>query len=318
MDLNAFHLNGLRAVETVARTGSLQRAADELGVSPSAVSQQIGRTEKQLGRPVFSRTSTGLVLTEFGRQFTARLSAGFGELVRAVALAREEQLCTLVISVAPAFASRWLVPRINRFFAIHPEILLRIDASGRLADLDRSDIDLAIRMGDGHWTEVQAELLLDQEIFPVCAPVIARQLSRIDDLAKVSVLTDSGSMISWERWFESAGVEPVTPKRGATFTDPMLCLEAAIAGQGVMLAWQLLAADALADGRLVAPFGIKAASGLGYYLATPKAMRDSRKVAAFRKWVKEEIGATMAKFGQQRKQEPVKTSRSSPRRTRQA
>jgi len=296
MDLNSFHLNGLRAVETVARTGSLQRAADELGVSASAVSQQIGRTEKQLGRPVFQRTPAGLVPTEFGAQFTARLSAGFGELVRAVALARQEELCTLVISVAPAFASRWLVPRISRFFALHPEILLRIDASARLADLDRSDVDVAIRLGEGRWPGVRAELLLAQEIFPVCAPSIARQLSTVDDLARVAVLTDAGSMISWERWFEGAGVAPVKPKPGATFTDPTLCLEATIAGQGVMLAWQLLAADALADGRLVTPFGVTAASGLGYYLVTPASGATSRKVAAFGRWVKEEIATTVARF----------------------
>jgi DNA-binding transcriptional LysR family regulator len=103
-------------------------------------------------------------------------------------------------------------------------------------------------------------------------------------------------MFSWERWFEGAGCQPVTPLPGATFTDPILCLEAAIAGQGVMLAWQLLAADALADGRLVAPFGARAASGLGYYLVTPASGPDSRKVAAFRRWVREEIAATMAQF----------------------
>jgi DNA-binding transcriptional LysR family regulator len=296
MDLNSFHLNGLRAVETVARTGSLQKAAEELGVSPSAVSQQIGRTEKRLGRQVFVRTPSGMVTTEFGAQFSARLSAGFSELVRAVALAREEQLCTLVISVAPAFASRWLVPRISRFFALHPEILLRIDASARIADLARSDIDVAIRLGDGRWPGVNAELLLTQEIFPVCTPSLAEKLSSVADLAELAVLTDSGSMISWERWFESAGVSPVTPRPGATFTDPTLCLEATIAGQGVMLAWQLLAADALADGRLVAPFGVRASSGLGYYLVTPDSGAMSRKVTAFRRWVKEEIAATVARL----------------------
>jgi LysR family transcriptional regulator, glycine cleavage system transcriptional activator len=297
MSLNAFHLNGLRAVETVARTGSLQKAADELGVSASAVSQQIGRTEKQLGRPIFARTPSGLVPTEFGTLFTAQLSAGFGELTRAVAMARQDQLCTLVISVAPAFASRWMVPRLSRFFGHHPEILLRIDASTRIVDLDRSDIDLAIRMGDGNWPNVKAELLIAQEIFPVAAPAIAAKLRAIEDLTKVSALSDSNTMFSWERWFEGAGMKPVAPRPGATFTDPILCLEAAIAGQGVMLAWQLLAADALADGRLVAPFGARAASDLGYYLVTPASGQDSRKVAAFRRWVKEEIAATMAKFG---------------------
>src|SRR5262245_18184411 len=98
MNLNAFHLNGLRAVETVARTGSLQKAADELCVSPSGVSQQVGRTEKQLGRALFARTSNGLVPTEFGALFTAKLSAGVGELASAVAMARQDQMCTLVIS----------------------------------------------------------------------------------------------------------------------------------------------------------------------------------------------------------------------------
>lgn len=201
-----------------------------------------------------------------------------------------------VISVAPAFASRWLVPRISRFFALHPEILLRIDASARLADLDRSDVDVAIRLGDGAWPGVNAELLLAQEIFPVCAPSLVGELDKVEDLTKVAVLTDSGSMISWERWFESAGATPVTPKRGASFTDPTLCLEAAIAGQGVMLAWQLLAADALAHGRLIAPFGARAASGLGYYLVTPASGTMSRKVNAFRRWLKEEIEATVVRF----------------------
>jgi DNA-binding transcriptional LysR family regulator len=295
MDLNAFHLNGLRAVETVARTGSLRRAADELGVSASAVSQQIGRTEKQLGRPIFQRTASGLVPTEFGTLFTARLSAGFGELARAISLARQDQANTLVISVAPAFAARWLVPRLSRMFERHPDILLRIDASARLADLDRSDVDLAIRLGDGKWPNLDVELLVAQEMFPVCAPTIARKLHAIEDLANVSVLNDVNTMFAWERWFESAGVAPVTPLPGATFNDPMLCMEATIAGQGVMLAWQLLVADALADGRLVAPFGSRAASDLGYYLVTSG--RDSRKVTAFKRWIREEVAATMSLFG---------------------
>ncbi|TIR25283.1 MAG: LysR family transcriptional regulator, partial [Mesorhizobium sp.] len=147
--LNRVHLNGLRAVETVARLGSLSAAASELNVSASAVSQQIKRTEKQLGQTLFERTPGGLVLTEFGVVFTARLSAGFRELAQAVALADEESECTLVISVAPAFASKWLLPRLSRHFARHPNVLLRIDASVRIADLDRSDIDIAIRLGHG-------------------------------------------------------------------------------------------------------------------------------------------------------------------------
>lgn len=294
--LNRVHLNGLRAVETVARLGSLAAAAGELNVSASAVSQQIKRTEKQLGQALFERTPGGLVPTEFGAAFTARLGAGFRELAQAVAMADEASQCTLVVSVAPAFASKWLLPRLSRHFARHPNVLLRIDASGRLADLDHSDVDVAIRMGDGVWPGGRAELLLAQEIFPVCAPSIAARLHSIEDLAQTCAITDERSMISWDSWFRAAGVEPVTFLKGARFTDPMLCLESAIAGHGVMLAWQLLTADALADGRLVAPFGVRAESGLGYWMVTSATKSESRKVRDFKIWIREEIEATTAQF----------------------
>jgi LysR family transcriptional regulator, glycine cleavage system transcriptional activator len=284
-------------VETVARLGSLSAAASELNVSASAVSQQVKRTEEQLGQALFERTASGLMLTEFGTVFTARLGAGFRELAQAVALADEASECTLVVSVAPAFASKWLLPRLSRHFARHPNVLLRIDASVRIADLDRSDIDIAIRLGDGTWPGARAELLLAQEVFPVCAPVIADKLKSIEDLALTCAITDERSMVTWESWFEAAGVEPVTFLKGARFTDPMLCLESAIAGHGVMLGWQLLAADALADGRLVAPFGVRAQSGLGYWLVTSAAKTESRKVRDFKLWIREEIAATMAQFG---------------------
>lgn len=294
--LNRIHLNGLRAVETVARLGSLAAAATELNVSASAVSQQVKRTEKQLGQALFERTAAGLVPTEFGKAFTARLGSGFRELAQAVAMADETSACTLVVSVAPAFASKWLLPRLSRHFARHPSVLLRIDASARIADLDHSDIDIAIRLGDGKWPEGDAELLLAQEVFPVCAPSIAARLKTIKDLAQTCAITDERAMINWESWFEAAGVEPVTFQKGARFTDPMLCMESAIAGHGVMLAWQLLTADALADGRLVAPFGVRAQSGLGYWLVTSTTKRESRKVRDFKAWIREEIEATMAKF----------------------
>lgn len=294
--LNRVHLNGLRAVETVARLGSLGAAAAELSVSVSAVSQQVKRTESQLGQALFERTSGGLVPTEFGVTFTARLSDGFRELAQAVALADEASQCTLVVSVAPAFASKWLLPRLSRHFARHPNVLLRIDASGRLADLDHSDIDIAIRMGDGVWPGVNAELLLAQQVFPVCAPSIAARLMSIADLAQTCAITDERSMISWDSWFEAAGVQPVTFQKGARFTDPMLCVESAIAGHGVMLAWQLLTADALADGRLVAPFGVRAESGLGYWMATSSTKSESRKVRDFKAWIREEIAMTVTQF----------------------
>ncbi len=295
--LGAVHLNGLRAVEAVARCGSLLRAAEELGVSPSAVSQQVGRTEKQIGRALFERTRDGLAPTELGARVAARLSAGFHELAQAVALADDSTANTLVVSVAPAFASRWLVPRLSGLYAKHRELILRIDAATRLVDFHRSDVDLAVWMGDGHWAGAQAELLLAQDIFPVCAPAVGARLKTIADLANEWALHDESSLITWDRWFESVGASPVAQLPGASFTDPILCVEATIAGQGVMLAWQLLVADALADGRLVAPFGIAAGSGLGYYLVTAAGKQASRKVLAFKRWIADEMARTLSNFG---------------------
>ncbi|MEQ1951051.1 LysR substrate-binding domain-containing protein [Mesorhizobium yinganensis] len=297
MRLNSVHLNGLRAVEAVARLGSLQKAAEELGVSPSAVSQQVGRTEAQIGQMVFDRTSSGLQATSFGRDFTARLSSGFRELEGAVAMAERAKVCVLAVSVAPAFASKWLLPRLSKHFTLYPEVFLRIDASTKLVDLDHSDIDIAIRMGDGKWPKVRAELLIAQEIFPVCSPAVAETLKTPADLAKTWEIIDESSMFSWNQWFSAAGIEPVRLQQGARFTDPMLCLDSAIAGHGVTLAWQLLAADAMADGRLVAPFGVRATSGLGYWMVTSTADREPKKVNQFKAWIRGEIEQTIGQFG---------------------
>lgn len=297
LSLNRIHLNGLRAVEAVMRLGSLPKAAEELGVSASAVSQQVSRTEAQLGRTLFLRTPTGLQPTPFALRFGQRLSAGFRELREAVVLADDQVSNTLVASVAPAFASKWLLPRLSRHFQRHPDVLLRIDASTRLVDFARSDVDVAIRLGDGKWPDVDAELLVEMGIFPVCSPEIGKPLKTPADLANSWAITDENSMVRWEDWFRAVGSDPVQLQLGASFTDPMLCLESAIAGHGVMLGWPLLVADALADGRLVAPFGRQAArSGLGYYLVTPHGRRLDAKVRDFRAWIRQEVADTMDRF----------------------
>lgn len=304
--LNRIHLNGLRAVECVGRTGSLTAAARELGVSASAVSQQINRTERQLGRIIFERTARGLAPTAFGAALIARLTLGFRTLDDAVALADDGRENVLIVSVAPAFASKWLVPRLSRHFARHPDVLVRIDASGHLADLHHSDVDVAIRMGTGQWPGVKAELLLAQDIFPVCTPAMARDLRTVADLARATAIDDEGSMFTWERWFAAAGVAPVPLLPGARFNDPILCLDTVIAGQGVMLAWQLLAAEALADGRLVAPFGFAAESGLGYWLCTAESAPTRRKVTNFKAWLREELAASAPGFGSMPAKPPAK------------
>lgn len=291
--LQRVHLNGLRALEAAGRLGSLQRAAEELGVSAGAVSQQIIKSEKQLGRTVFERTPRGLSLTPFGSQFVARLSAGFGELDQAVALA-ERSDAMLTISVAPVFASKWLVPRLNRYSRKHPGTRVRLDASTTLVDPDLSDIDLAIRVGAGDWPRVKAEFLLPQEVFPVCSPDLAKRLRGPKDIFSLPIVRDENSNLSWDIWLAPFGLSEQDLTPADTFTDAALCLDAAIAGQGAMLAWRTLAHDALASGLLVAPFVERVTSGYGYWMVTSATRREPKKVTEFKRWLRDEIDVMTA------------------------
>ena len=292
-NLNMVHMNGLRALEAVGRLGSLQAAADELGVSVGAISQQVIKTEGQLGHAIFERTGKGLVATEIGRPILARLTDGIQKLSEAVALAQRRDNNCLTISVAPVFASRWLVRRFDNFAREHSEIVLRIDATMRLIDPAISDIDLGIRVGDGHWTDVQSELILEQKVFPVCAPELAKGLHKPADVLALPAVIDSQAMFRWDVWLRAAGLEGQRINERHVFNDASLCLDAVMAGQGVMLAWQTLTADVIAEGRLAAPFGIRAKTGYGHYFITAKGARESRKVQIFKAWLRRELATSM-------------------------
>src|SRR5437763_4641570 len=167
------HLNGLRAVEAAGRLGSLAKAADFLNVSVGAVSQQILKTERQLGRAIFRRTPKGLEPTAFGAELLGHLSAGFRALSLGVAAADPVRDDCLTVSVAPVLAAKWLVPRLADFTRKRPDLSIRVDASVAFADLDGPDADVALRVGPGQWPKVRAEKLLEQRIFPVCSPSLA-------------------------------------------------------------------------------------------------------------------------------------------------
>ncbi|EUB95403.1 transcriptional regulator, LysR family [Rhizobium sp. CF080] len=288
-NLNLVHLNGLRALEAVGRLGSLQAAADELGVSVGAVSQQVIKAEAQLGQPVFQRLPKGMKPVDAARPMLARLTEGFHTLSEAVAIGRRQDDALLTISVAPVFAARFLVHRLDRFSSLHPEIRLRMDATTRLADLGVDDIDLGIRVGPGTWPGVDAELLIEQTVFPVCSPALAEKLKEPKDILKLPAIIDGPSMFSWEIWLNEAGLSGAGMATRHVFNDASLCLDATIAGQGVMLAWHTLATYALEQGRLVEPFSIRAHTGMGHYLVTRAGARLPAKVRAFRDWLKTEL-----------------------------
>lgn len=296
-DLNSIHLNGLRAVEAAGRLGSLQAAAEELAVTIGAVSQQIIKTEKQLGRILFERTPRGLLATPFAESFLPRLTGGFETLNQAVVSARRRDETILTISVAPVFAARWLVHRLDRFTEKHPDIRLRIDATTALVNLENTGVDIGIRVGAGEWPGVKAELLLAQEAFPVCSPGIAEKLKRPADILTIPAVIDGHSTLSWEMWLREVGLSGEQMQTRHVFNDASLCLDAAIAGQGVMLAWQTLAGYSLIEKRLVMPFPVRARTGFGHYFVTPLSRRETKTVSAFKQWVREEIAESMRHLG---------------------
>ncbi|UXN61037.1 LysR substrate-binding domain-containing protein [Phyllobacterium zundukense] len=287
-NLNKVHLNGLKAVEAIGRLGSLPKAAEELGVSVSAVSQQLIRTEGQIGHAIFERTRGGLVATPFGKGFLARLEEGFRSLSKAVAMADGADQ-TLMLSVAPTFASKWLVPRLGRLRSSHPDLKIRIDPSPGIVDLKSSDIDLAIRLGKGDWRDGAPERLLPQRMFPVCTRNVALRLKGPADIFNQPIICYDNPMFSWDDWQTAAGLEGPLPFDGTTFSDPWLGLEAAISGQGIMLAWDLFVEDALADGRLVAPFPARVPSSVGYWLVMPNNRKPSPQSLHFQRWILSEI-----------------------------
>lgn len=297
-NLSQIHLNGLRAVEAVGRLGSLQAAADELGVSIGAVSQQVIKTEQQLGRPLFERTSRGMVPVETAVDVLARLSDGFRHLSGAVELAKRSDDSVLTISVAPVFAARWLVHRIPAFSERFPEIGLRIDANDRLTDASQTDVDLRIRVGRGHWPGFKAELILEQRVAPLCTPAMAATLEKPSDILDLPKVIDGRAMFTWDVWLSAVGLQGAEIKARHTFSEASLCLDATIAGQGVMLAWQTIASHQLQHGQLVAPFGPAVKTGFGHYFVTSENARRFAKVEKFKHWLKREIDDDMERLAE--------------------
>ncbi len=191
-NLNRIHLNGLRAIEAVGRLGTLRRAADEMGVTPGAVSQQIQKTEQLLGRVLFERLPKGLTPTDIGEEVVRLLSSGMLEISAAVKIAEQRRDDTLTVSAAPVFTGKWLVWRLQKFNEEHPDIRIRVDARQAYVDPNISDVDVCIRVGTGPWPEVYAVKLVDQRVFPVCSPTLSAQIKLPEDLATIPIIRDQG------------------------------------------------------------------------------------------------------------------------------
>jgi LysR family glycine cleavage system transcriptional activator len=289
-------LNALRAFEAAARHLSFTRAADELHVTQTAISHQIKALEERLGVRLFRRLPRGLLLTEEAQRYLPPVRDAFDRIAAAT-----EQLAAggaggrLTVSVLPSFAAKWLVPRLGRFRATQPDLDLRISASSQLVDFARDDVDVAIRMGRGHYPGLRVDRLFGESMVPVCAPELltgAHPLRRPEDL-RHHVLLHDDDHTGWQLWLELAGVAGVDPRRGPIFTDSAMVVQAAAEGQGVALARRVLAAGDLAAGRLVQPFEVSLPHDLAYYLVSPEATAEQPRIRAFRAWLLAEAEADL-------------------------
>lgn len=288
---NAFPipLNALRAIEIVARRGALAPAAEELGVTVGAVSQHLRRAEERLGVELFARTPQGLRPLPTLAQVLPQLSAGFNALQDGVAGLVGAHDGVLNVTVGSVFASRWLIWRVHKFNNSHPGLELRLDVSATMRDLARPDIDCGIRYGAGDWPGVETSLIGGQDFQPVCAPELLARYGKLPDLAQTPVIADQTSMLDWPVWLAEAGLDPAQKLSGPVYSDASLAFDAAISGQGVLLAADMMSADAVSDGRLVRPFAHPVRGARGYYLATAKGQRETRKVQKFRDWLAREV-----------------------------
>lgn len=291
-------LNSLRAFVAAARHLSLAKAADELNVTPGAVSQQIKQLEDHLGCALFRRTNRQMLLTDEGQACLPGLVEAFDRMHEALrAIAQVGLDGRLTVSVAPSLASKWLVPRLDRFAAKHPEIDVLVSAAMHLADFEAENIDCAIRYGAGRYPGLVVEKLMAESVVPVCSPALLKDKKALRtpaDLRNFTLLHDDSpdqdpSCPDWRMWLRAAGVEAVDARRGLRFNQSSLVLEAAVAGRGVALAKSRLAADDIRAGRIVALFELKQPIQFAYYFVAPPAKSALQRVQAFLKWLKDEI-----------------------------
>lgn len=283
-------LTALRAFEAAARHRSFARAAEELHVTPAAVSQQIKQLEDHLGVSLFRR-GKALMLSDAAAASLSALSEAFDQLERVVRRLRPDRLDgPLVVSAPPTFAARWLVTRLDDFHARHPDIELRLLATRRLVDFTVEDVDVAVRFGSGPYAGLHADRLMPEAIVPVVAPALAARIAAPADLADCILLHDDlqawdPAFPDWETWLASLDVAVTGSLRVRHFGDSNLVIQAACSGLGVALAWHSLVLDELQAGHLVRLFDHSLPTDHGYHLVTLPDRLEVPKVAAFRTWL---------------------------------
>jgi LysR family glycine cleavage system transcriptional activator len=289
-------LGALKTFEAAAHHQSFARAADELGVTPAAVSHLVRELEDQLQLKLFQRSSRVVRLTHDGEILRAAVTDALDGIGRAIARLRSaDGKPRLMVTACPSIATKWLVPRLDRFLQQFPDADVRIDISGRLVDLAREEVDIGIRFGPGSYPGLRVDRLFQEMVFPVCSPKLlkgAHRLRQPRDLRHHTLIHVDWQMLgeawpSWQMWMQAAGVDDVDTTRGIHFEHTSFAIQAAIDGQGVALGDASLVVDDLAAGRLVRPFDLtlKASLQSAYYLVCLENAADRPVIKAFREWI---------------------------------
>ena len=288
---NPLPLNALRVFEACARHGSFLNAAEELGVTPGAVSRQIKGLEAELEVRLFDRFNRAVRLTAAGERLAVGVRQGLSTLQSAVDAVRSRRDAPLVVTVLHSLAARWLVPRLHDFQRRYPDVQIMVAASDQPADLARDNIDVALRLGRGPYPGLHATLLFDTVMIPVCSPGFVRMYGPFDhpdDLAGAPLLHDVLMLPEepdWADWLAAAGATRVDPRPGPRFSNTYLAMEAALADRGIAFAHRAVVIDDLASGRLVQPFELSIPSPFSHWILSLPEKAGQPNIRRFRAWL---------------------------------
>ena len=285
-DLRAL-LAPLRAFDMVCRLKGVTRAAETLGVTPGAISQQLRRLEDTIGVALHRKDGRELQLTESGKELARHVSQAFDKLEMAVTeVAQNSRGGRLRVKMLPTIAIKWFVPRLAGFYAAYPEMNIDIATIGNLHEIDLGQADFIVRHGLGDWPDVHFELIFCDELIAVCSPEIAKRISEPKDLLQETILHSTIRPATWSIWSQSVALKTNVPKKELFLANGALCLEAAADGLGITIIQKQYVQDDIARGRLTAPLTHVATTDEAYYLICDLSNAHLPTFQAFRKWVR--------------------------------
>lgn len=297
--MNLPPLYAVLCFSVVGRKSSVKLAAEELHVSPAAVSQQIAKLEKTLGIQLLIRSTRRIELTEAGKTYLRDVEPALRRIADATQrVTRAPERLAITVSCTVGFAMQWLLPRLPGFQALEPGLDVRINTTNRLVNLLTEEIDFAVRHGSGTYPGLEVERLINDRLHPVCSPSLLPGGARLPaplDLASFPLLHDEHRR-DWGMWLRSVGTDNVDPNQGPIFVESKGAIDAAVAGQGVALMRKSMVRDELSSGKLIIPFHTAIETPIAYYLVYDRTVLLQKHAERFRKWIIAQADADQREF----------------------